>query len=206
MTALPALLTLLPPPPASASARPAAPGHPASTWPGTTTINLNATYDTAHGYPIPWSFTTAGQGRPQVATALGLIARDSVHTSCIADRGNMGGSGYDGGHLIAHTLNGVSERFNLVPQRAHVNRGIAERFEHGAESCLRAGTVARYEVRVTHPPGSGVAPSRFAMRMIVTVGGNRSTIATDFPNADVIPGEQDLKNRLDDDLRLAGCT
>nr|WP_281258438.1 DNA/RNA non-specific endonuclease [Actinomadura mexicana] len=71
-----------------------------------------------------------------------------------------GPAGYDGGHLIAATLHGFDERYDLVPQWASVKRGIYERMEAGAKDCLkaRAATSCNYRIRVSYSDLTTLTP------------------------------------------------
>jgi hypothetical protein len=93
--------------------------------------------------------------------------------ACLADRGSCQGKvghmapekNHDGGHLIAATLHGVDERYDMVPQWYSINRGIYLRMESGAKDCLKepggkSSTTGSGVLPRLHHPGPRPLPHR----------------------------------------------
>ncbi len=98
-------------------------------------IDKNHTYQ-AHGY----TFRTDGQGRPEHADAFNMKVTKAGRGSCATKVGQMGGSGYDGVHLITNSLNGDDKRYNLVPQNHALNTGsYNHQVEGGTRRCITNG-------------------------------------------------------------------
>ncbi|MGW1194593.1 DNA/RNA non-specific endonuclease [Streptomyces sp. NPDC002536] len=156
-----------------------------------------------------WTYHIDAQGRPEWARAGILSARTSPRTTCETTVGNMGGKGYDGGHLIASTLKGVSKRINLVPMRHSVNIGIYKMFENGAKKCLKTpGTqVTNYTALARYPAGPSVVPDSFTISMLPKKNGvANTTIKLDIPNKDLAPQKvAGLKRVLNTGLAANKC-
>ncbi|WP_414166938.1 DNA/RNA non-specific endonuclease [Streptoverticillium reticulum] len=156
-----------------------------------------------------WTYHIDAQGRPEWARAGTLSAGTSPRTKCETTVGNMGGTGYDGGHLIASTLKGVSKRINLVPMRHSVNIGIYKMFENGAKKCLKAPgmQVTNYSAVAHYPAGPSVVPDSFTVSMLPRKkGAVNSTIKLDIPNKDLSPQKAaGLKRVLNTGLAANKC-
>jgi hypothetical protein len=88
----------------------------------------------------------------QSAAAGSLTASEADRGPCQRKVGHMADApGYDGGHLIAATLRGVDERYDLAPQWVSVNRGLYEKMEADNKRCLKApgGHITHCRIRVT---------------------------------------------------------
>ncbi|MER6809913.1 DNA/RNA non-specific endonuclease [Spirillospora sp. NPDC000708] len=169
-------------------------------------IGANATYH-ANGA----TYTTDAQGRPLRAEADDLTAGVADRGPCQRAVGHMGPTaGYDGGHLIAATLHGVDERYDLVPQWASVNRGIYERMESGAKKCLQApgGRITHYRIRVSYPDATALAPDLYFTDVAIdTAAHTAQTIRLTIPNRALDNTEYTrLRRELDQRLTAAGCT
>ncbi|MBO8186438.1 hypothetical protein [Streptomyces spirodelae] len=92
--------------------------HPAHASPGDEKFPRGK-YLTAHAAipsgPRGPSTTSTSKGRRGQAKAINPAEGISPRTKCETLVGGWGGRGSDGGHLIAATLKGVSQRFSLVP-------------------------------------------------------------------------------------------
>ncbi|WP_312874901.1 DNA/RNA non-specific endonuclease [Actinomadura litoris] len=153
-------------------------------------------------------FRTDARGRPKTATAKPLAAgAGHPDPQCRADVGHFGGTGYDGGHLIAQTLRGPTRRHNLVPQWHTINRGIYHSFENAAKKCLAKGQVQVYTATVFYPrSGDSVIPDHFKTSMTVKAPNFHAKKITlkNIPNSNA--NTDALKTQLDNDVKAAGCT
>ncbi len=73
--------------------------------------------------------------------------------------GQVGGQGYEGGHLIAKLFGGAGERINLIPQLSAVNRGEFRVMEKEWADAIRAGKEVRVEVSPIYAGSSKVPDS-----------------------------------------------
>ncbi|PNE38166.1 hypothetical protein AOB60_29140 [Streptomyces noursei] len=123
--------------------------------------------------------------------------------------GGWGGGGYDGGHLIASTLKGVSKRINLVPMKASINRGIYKKTENAAKKCL--STLGRtdklsYNVTVGYGDPKPVVPRDMTVATTVKKGKGKKDIKLTIPNQDItLQKEAALKKQLNTGLKAASC-
>ncbi|MEU7599018.1 DNA/RNA non-specific endonuclease [Streptomyces sp. NPDC039022] len=157
-----------------------------------------------------WTFDIDAKGRPQKATALKLTEGQKPRTPCETTVGGWGGEGFDGGHLIAASLNGVSKRVNLVPMKRSINVGIYKDFENGAKACLKAGKNATaYKSEVNYPDVTSVVPSSFTVSMIPKAKGAPGAgteIRLVIPNEDISTQKKTaLRKKLNDGLVANGC-
>ncbi|MGK5546684.1 DNA/RNA non-specific endonuclease [Streptomyces sp. URMC 127] len=155
-----------------------------------------------------WSFHIDAAGRPDRATAASLTAGTSPRTKCETTVGGWGGTGSDGGHLIASTLKGVSKRINLVPMRKKINIGIYKMFENGAKKCLAVKDmkVLNYTSQVTYPDAKTVVPASMTVSMLPKKGGSGTEIKLVIPNEDIsVQKETALKKKLNDGLKANSC-
>jgi hypothetical protein len=156
------------------------------------------------------SYTTDAQGRPASAAADDLTASVADRGPCQRKVGHMADApGYDGGHLIAATLHGVDERYDLVPQWASVNRGLYEKMEAGSKRCLKApgGRIDHYRIRVTYPDAISLAPDLYYTDVAVdTADHPEQTIQLTIPNRALERSEYGkLRGELERGLKAAGC-
>lgn len=147
-------------------------------------------------------YTTDGGGRPIGAT--GKVKRaHRPRTDCEKTVGHWGGSGYQGSHLIASTLNGISRRYNLVPATKEVNQQLMKAFENAAKKCLDAGNMVIYTVSVGYTDPD-VIPENFTMMM--TIGVQQVHVSMSFKNKHYGRAFISAKQRqLSNDLRRANC-
>ncbi|WP_189308765.1 DNA/RNA non-specific endonuclease [Streptomyces albospinus] len=156
-----------------------------------------------------WKFHIDGAGRPDRATADSLSAGNSPRSQCETTVGGWGGGGYDGGHLIASTLKGVSKRINLVPMKASINRGIYKKTENAAKKCL--STLGKkdklsYNVTVAYPDTKSVVPRDMTVAMTVKKRKGKKDVKLTIPNQDITPQKETaLKKQLNAGLKAAGC-
>ncbi|WP_026413265.1 DNA/RNA non-specific endonuclease [Actinomadura oligospora] len=168
-------------------------------------LKPNATYH-ANGA----SYHTDSKGRPERAEASDLKSSVADRGSCQGKAGHMSGTtGYDGGHLIAATLKGVDERYDLVPQWASLNRGLYERMEAGTKRCLTkpGGRILHYRIRVTYANATTLTPNRYSTDIQVgTRGHSAQTIKLTMANRALTTTENTrLRAQLDKSLTAAGC-
>lgn len=167
-------------------------------------------------YRSVWAYNLT-VGRPHQAQAGNLSLGTKPRSSCEQTVGSWGGPGYDGTHLIAATLKGTSQRFNLVPATQVVNRTIMKSFENAAKKCLNTPgkLVLNYTVTAFYKNGDreGVVPTKFTMSMVVhhpDGGGNGPgdyVIRIKFQNKKYTRGgAHGITNRLKGDVTDAGCT
>ncbi len=200
---------------AAAPAAPTGPTAPAAQLPSTAGLRADYPCDpylTAYrGQTVrsTWTFHIDAQGRPEGARAGILSAGKSPRTACETTVGNMGGKGYDGGHLIASSLKGVSKRINLVPLRHSVNIGIYKMFENGAKKCLKVPgmQVTNYSALARYPAGPSVIPDSVTVSMLPRKKGTVNTqITLDIPNKDLSPQKAAaLKRALNAGLAANKC-
>lgn len=93
----------------------------------------------------------------QVESVNGRLSLDTLDRSRSAQvrAGNVGGVGYDGGHLIGHGVGGAGDGIDLVPQLSKINRGKCRVLEQEWAKDLADGK--RVDVRimpVCDPPGA----------------------------------------------------
>ncbi|MFC5182507.1 DNA/RNA non-specific endonuclease [Actinomadura harenae] len=168
-------------------------------------LKPNATYH-ANGA----SYFTDAKGRPERAEANNLTSSVADRGSCQGKAGHMSGTtGYDGGHLIAATLKGVDERYDLVPQWASLNRGLYERMEAGTKRCLSkpGGRILHYRIKVSYANGTTLTPNRYDTDIQVSTSGHGAqTLKLTMPNRALTTTENTaLRGQLDKGLTAAGC-
>lgn len=147
-------------------------------------------------------YTTDGDGRPIGATGRVTHAH-RPRTNCEKTVGQWGGPNYQGSHLIASTLNGISRRYNLVPATREVNQQLMKAFENAAKKCLDAGNVVIYTVAVGYTDPD-VIPENFTMMM--TIGVQQIHVSMSFKNKHYESRFISAKKRkLSNDLRRANC-
>lgn len=168
-------------------------------------LKPNATYH-ANGA----SYYTDAKGRPTRAEANNLTSSVADRGSCQGKAGHMSGTtGYDGGHLIAATLKGVDERYDLVPQWASLNRGLYERMEAGTKRCLTkpGGRILHYRIKVGYANATTLTPNIYNTDIQVsTTGHTAQTIKLTMNNRALTTAENSsLRAALDKSLTAAGC-
>ncbi|MEU6603066.1 DNA/RNA non-specific endonuclease [Streptomyces flaveolus] len=162
--------------------------------------------DSAYHY----TYTTDAQGRPRVAQAVPLLSGSGNRQPCQTTVGGWGGTGYDGGHLIADSFGGVTQRYNLVPMPAKLNRpgGLFYKFEDAARGCLKTShtTVTLYHVGVTYPSTITVIPSSYRMRMEIRDKHHKfRTIDVTMPEKPTDAQWVKIESEIEATRHLAGC-
>ena len=136
-------------------------------------LKPNAVYllDNGHAY------MTDALGRVTKAEGVLDLKRVDPNTYQQLIAGQVGGEGYEGGHLIAKLFGGAGERINLIPQLSAVNRGEFRVMEKEWADAIRAGKEVRVEVSPIYT-GSSKVPDAIVAKW--TVDGQ--TFRKTFPN------------------------
>ncbi|WP_394846109.1 DNA/RNA non-specific endonuclease [Pendulispora brunnea] len=167
-------------------------------------------------YRARWTYTTDDRGRAHIAQAGHLYnLRTRARTPCETTVGGWGGVGFDGSHLIAATLDGISQRYNLVPFPKIANVGPMKVFENLARDCMSTQATLNPQVdnytvvAVYNRNNTGVIPDRIQMSMdYVTRVHNtihRSTIRVNIPNSTSSAYMKRLSNDIRKQGRDVGC-
>ncbi|WP_169807882.1 DNA/RNA non-specific endonuclease [Actinomadura hibisca] len=153
------------------------------------------------------NYLTDGIGRPLQVVAPNLLRRNASRSACEQTVGAMGPAGYQGGHMLAATLRGVSERYNLTPMQGNqINLGIMKKIENGAKRCLRIAAVKNYTVRLTYPAGASVVPERIAVSMTPKAKAPAVPFTISFPNRVLAPQAYSaLRNKIANRFTASGC-
>ena len=155
----------------------------------------NVVVDIGHGNREYWAYTNQyGQLVRVVAKEIIIqndatekVTSDGRYYSKMADVPGVGASlGYDRGHVIADSLGGVANAYNITPQEATLNR-------HGDQAYMErnirdAGGATDFEAIITYPDTTTQIPSRYEMRY--TIKGNR--VIDKFENKNPDKVNQDL--------------
>ncbi|MGN7984009.1 hemagglutinin repeat-containing protein [Burkholderia sp. 22313] len=83
--------------------------------------------------------------------------------------GREGGSGDDGGHLIASILNGPGEKLNIVPMDSNLNRGAWKQLENSWADALSAGKQVKVSIEPQYQ-GDSRRPEGFNITYVVGNG------------------------------------
>ena len=115
-------------------------------------LKPNAVYllDNGHAY------MTDALGRVTKAEGVLDLKRVDPNTYQQLIAGQVGGEGYEGGHLIAKLFGGAGERINLIPQLSSVNRGEFRVMEKEWADAIRAGKEVKVEVSPIYSGSSKV--------------------------------------------------
>lgn len=121
-------------------------------------LKPNALYllDNGHAYQTDLA------GRVVKADGVLDVNKTDRNTWQQAAAGHEGGTGYDGGHLIATLFGGAGEKINLVPQLSTVNRGEFRVMESEWAKAVLAGTEVKVSVRPVYSGALGV-PDRIVV-------------------------------------------
>ena len=150
-----------------------------------------------------WAFTNEhGQLIKVVADEIILqddytedVNSDGRYYSRMADVPGVGAdTGYDRGHVIADSLGGVANAYNITPQNANLNR-------HGDQAYMEqvirdAGGCSDFETIISYPNTETQIPSYY--KFTYTLKGN--VIVDEFPNLD--PDEYNQSIGLYDDTDI----
>ncbi|MGK5554748.1 DNA/RNA non-specific endonuclease [Actinomadura kijaniata] len=153
------------------------------------------------------TYRTDAIGRPRRASVTTLSQRTSPRSLCETTVGGWGPPGYQGGHLIAATLRGVSERYNLVPMQGNqINQGLMKAIENGAKRCLTRAVVTGYTVTLTYPTGTSVVPARIQVDMLPHARNPAVPFTASFRNSPYQPaGYTRLRNEIRAKFTRSGC-
>ncbi|MEV7926044.1 DNA/RNA non-specific endonuclease [Kitasatospora sp. NPDC088779] len=167
-------------------------------------------YSVHNGY----QFQADGAGRPLTALApFGTLVEEAAgrDSACTARVGHYADPlpNYDGGHLIADSLNGPSIRENLVPmQGPKVNRNAYRYFEIAVTRCLAQyhADGLQYSITVSYPAGTDPVPHTITPLLTVRSQGVDHPVRLDIPNTDLTSAQvADLKHSVDTQTAAAGC-
>ena len=145
----------------------------------------NVVVNIGHGAREYWAYTNE-HGQLIRVTAKEIIIQndatedinsDGRYYSKMADVPGVGAKyGYDRGHVIADSLGGVANAYNITPQEATLNR-------HGDQAYMennirKAGGAINFEAIITYPDTNTQIPSHY--QFTYTIKGN--TITDKFEN------------------------
>jgi hypothetical protein len=77
--------------------------------------------------------------------------------------GQVGGPGYEGGHLIASLFGGAGEKINLIPQLAEINRVEFRAMERTWAEAVKSGKQVKVEINPIYS-GKETVPSMLTVR------------------------------------------
>ena len=109
------------------------------------------------------AYMTDALGRVTKAEGVLDLKRVDPNTYQQLIAGQVGGEGYEGGHLIAKLFGGAGERINLIPQLSAVNRGELRVMEKEWADAIRAGKEVMVEVSPIYA-GSSKAPNNLLVK------------------------------------------
>lgn len=155
----------------------------------------NVVVNIGHGNRDYWAYTNAHGQLVRVTAKEIILQNDETedvnssgrYYSKMADVPGVGAKyGYDRGHVIADSLGGVSNAYNITPQEATLNR-------HGDQAYMErnirdAGGATDFEAIITYPDTNTQIPSHYEMRY--TIKGNR--VVDKFENTNPDKVNQDL--------------
>ena len=145
----------------------------------------NVVVDIGFGDREYWAYTNE-HGQLVRVTAKEIIlqndstepVKDGRYYSKMADVPGVGAkNGYDRGHIIADSLGGVANAYNITPQEATLNR-------HGDQAYMErnireAGGATNFEAIITYPNTETQTPSKY--KFTYTIKGNK--VVDEFENA-----------------------
>ena len=155
----------------------------------------NVVVNIGHGNRDYWAYTNAHGQLVRVTAKEIILQNDETedvnssgrYYSKMADVPGVGAKyGYDRGHVIADSLGGVANAYNITPQEATLNR-------HGDQAYMErnirdAGGATDFEAIITYPDTNTQIPSHYEMRY--TIKGNR--VVDKFENKNPDKVNQDL--------------
>lgn len=165
----------------------------------------NVVVNVGHGDREYWAYTNEHGQLVRVWAKEIIVQDDSVedvnsdgrYYSRMADVPGVGAdTGYDRGHVIADSLGGVANAYNITPQEATLNR-------HGDQAYMErvirdAGGVSDLEAIITYPDTTTQIPSHY--EFTYTIKGNRVTDSFANTNPDKVNEELGLTTPEDDNL------
>ena len=105
------------------------------------------------------------------------VNADGRYYSRMADVPGVGAdTGYDRGHVIADSLGGVANAYNITPQEATLNRHGDQAYME--RNILEAGGATDFEAIITYPNTETQIPSKY--KYTYTINGH--TIVDEFEN------------------------
>lgn len=105
------------------------------------------------------TFVTDDLGRPISATGTVQLGDSQRNKNLTRKVGNLAGSSSDdGGHLIADSLGGPTEAYNLVPMSSSLNRGQYEKLERELKSYAENGHTVKLDIQPQYSD-NGIKPS-----------------------------------------------
>ena len=146
----------------------------------------NAVVDIGFGDREYWAYTNE-YGQLVKVTAKEIILQESHEERSngryCADEAKVPGtedSDLDEGHIIADSLGGVSNAYNITPQNSTLNRhGTQAYMEDQIRKALNAGgTCVNFEALITYPDNTTQIPSRY--KYTYTLNGN--VVVDEFDN------------------------
>lgn len=145
----------------------------------------NVVVDIGHGDREYWAYTNEHGQLVRVTAKEIIVQDDSIedvtadgrYYSKMADVPGVGAdTGYDRGHIIADSLGGVANAYNITPQEATLNRHGDQAY---MESVIRdAGGATDFEAIITYPNTETQIPSSY--KYTYTIKGN--TVVDEFEN------------------------
>jgi len=131
-------------------------------------LQPNTGYVLANGH----SYATDAAGRVVRAEGdLSALLRSDRNLYQQVRAGEIGGPGYEGGHLIGSLFGGAGEKINLVPQLTSVNRVDYRAMERAWAEAIREGKQVKVEVS---PVYSGVSQVPTKIEVIYWIDGQRA--------------------------------
>ena len=154
----------------------------------------NVVVNIGHGNREYWAYTNQyGQLVRVVAKEIIVqndatenVTSDGRYYSKMADVPGVGADlGYDRGHVIADSLGGVANAYNITPQEATLNR-------HGDQAYMErnirdAGGATDFEAIITYPNTETQTPSHY--QYTYTIKGNTVTDSFENKNPDKVNSE-----------------
>ena len=166
----------------------------------------NVMVDIGFGDRVYWAFTNEhGQLVRVIADEIIVqndatepVTSDGRYYSRMADVPGVGAAnGYDRGHVIADSLGGVANAYNITPQEATLNR-------HGDQAYMEkvirdAGGATDFEAIITYPNTSTQIPSHY--KYTYTIRGNRVTDEFANVNPDKLNEELGLTDKGNNNVK-----
>lgn len=154
----------------------------------------NVVVDIGFGSREYWAYTNE-HGQLIRVTAKEIIlqddsiepVKDGRYYSKMADVPGVGSkTGYDRGHVIADSLGGVANAYNITPQEATLNR-------HGDQAYMEknirdAGGATDFEAIISYPDANTQIPSKY--KISYTIKGNK--VVDEFENTNPDKKNKDL--------------
>jgi hypothetical protein len=144
--------------------------HVETTYGGNGSLNpdlINPRPDATYVVNDHHVFVTDAEARTVEVHVEGLTIEDAYRSDSIQSRiGDLGGDGYDGGHLLSNATGGGAEDINVVAMLAEINRGSGDSFfnlENKLRSLISGDPPAAVDLHIYPEYGAGQVPSRFSV-------------------------------------------